>query len=166
MKKIFTFLMVCLVGILGVFGLTSCGKENFDNYQKIEYNEEIMGYSHYVYTCTEDEMSEGETKNKTKLVFIFNADSIKEAKAVEFEGEVLELEKQSEGKVSGNFNFISYTTKKEFVADYLFFDKAVANKVYYIDKNDTKTCMTFDGQHPINCPTGGIWENLESFAKR
>lgn len=164
MKKIFTFLMVCLVGILGVFGLTSCGKENFDNYQKIEYNIDIFGYTHYVYTCAEDEMSEGETKNKTKLVFIFNADSIKEAKAVEFEGEVLELEKQSEGEASNGINFVSYTTKKEFVADYLFFDKAKASKVYYVDKSDTKICMSCDGYYAITCPTGGIWKNLESWA--
>ena len=162
MKKIFTFLMVCLVGVLGIFGLTSCGKENYDNYQKVEYSHSIFGYSHYVYTCVEDEMSEGETKNKTKLVFIFDADFIKEAKAVEFEGEILELEKQSEGTTRG-INYISYTTKKEFVADYLFFDKAVAKKVYYIDKNDSKTCMTCDGYYAISCPTGGIWKNLDSW---
>ena len=138
MKKIFTFLMVCLVGVLGVFGLTSCGgyKENYDEYVKTEFT--ITPLTKMLFTCGEKGMSETETNSKTKLGFVFSTPNDEEIKAVEFNGEIVELERKDKdvSKISGNG--VYYETKKEFQASKTFFEGKEATAVYFINAEKNK----------------------------
>lgn len=151
MKKIFTFLMVCLVGILGVFGLTSCGgnKENYDEYKIADDNTYVF-LTQYFFTCGPDNMVDGETKNKTKLglVFINNNQQEMQVKAIKFDGEIIEITKKDKDVTKMNPSATYYETNVEFPASKAFFEDKKITNIYY---------TLADGNKIVNhCESSGI----------